>query len=408
MSKVYTDNIEKRTGGTEMAVPATGKWPTANIADDAIGTAQLSATGTADSTTFLRGDNSWQDAGVSTFGALTDVTISASDPLITTNPAATGHYWMNKTTGECYISTDITTNENVWSNIGDGTGRVGPGAQGGTEVTSGGYKYHTFTASGNLVVTGTLTGIEYLVIAGGGSGGGNSTGVAWAFGGGGAGGYRSATGITLPGATYAVVVGAGGAGGDNIKNAGGVSSINSFESAGGGAGGVYNEPTPGRAGEPGGSGGGGAIRQTFGAGNTPSTSPAQGFPGGDSQQSGSSGDNSAAGGGGGATATTTDTAGGAGSNAHAVWATATSTGASGYYAGGGGGGRGTGPNGTWTGGSVGGSGGGGQGGNNTAGSAEGQDATANTGSGGGGGGGGSGTATGGNGASGIVIVRYAV
>ena len=29
MSKVYTDNIEKRTGGTEMAVPASGKWPTA-------------------------------------------------------------------------------------------------------------------------------------------------------------------------------------------------------------------------------------------------------------------------------------------------------------------------------------------------------------------------------------------
>ena len=32
MSKVYTDNIEKRTGGTAMAVPATGKWPNANIA----------------------------------------------------------------------------------------------------------------------------------------------------------------------------------------------------------------------------------------------------------------------------------------------------------------------------------------------------------------------------------------
>ena len=32
MSKVYTDNIEKRTGGTEMAIPATGLWPNANIA----------------------------------------------------------------------------------------------------------------------------------------------------------------------------------------------------------------------------------------------------------------------------------------------------------------------------------------------------------------------------------------
>ena len=91
MSKVYTDNIEKRTGGTEMAVPATGKWPEGNIADsiitditantakvtnathtgdvtgataltiatDAVDIAMLSATGTADATTFLRGDNAW-------------------------------------------------------------------------------------------------------------------------------------------------------------------------------------------------------------------------------------------------------------------------------------------------------------------------------------------------------------
>ena len=36
MSKVYTDQIEKRTGGTAMDLPATGKWPTANIADSII------------------------------------------------------------------------------------------------------------------------------------------------------------------------------------------------------------------------------------------------------------------------------------------------------------------------------------------------------------------------------------
>ena len=34
-----------------------------NIADDAVGIAQLGATGTADATTFLRGDNSWAAAG---------------------------------------------------------------------------------------------------------------------------------------------------------------------------------------------------------------------------------------------------------------------------------------------------------------------------------------------------------
>ena len=105
MSKVLTDQIEKRTGGTAIDLPATGKWPTANIADDAITAdklansintdiaantakvtnathtgdvtgataltiavdavdiAMLSATGTADATTFLRGDNSWTAAG---------------------------------------------------------------------------------------------------------------------------------------------------------------------------------------------------------------------------------------------------------------------------------------------------------------------------------------------------------
>ena len=69
MSKVLTDQIEKRTGGTAIDLPATGKWPQGNIADnaigasqmadDAVGVAELSATGTASATTYLRGDNAW-------------------------------------------------------------------------------------------------------------------------------------------------------------------------------------------------------------------------------------------------------------------------------------------------------------------------------------------------------------
>ena len=48
MSKVYTDNIEKRTGGTEMAIPASGTWPNANIATgiDAVKLADGSVTNT--------------------------------------------------------------------------------------------------------------------------------------------------------------------------------------------------------------------------------------------------------------------------------------------------------------------------------------------------------------------------
>ena len=48
MSKIFVDNIEKRTGGTEMAVPASGAWPNANIATgiDAVKLADGSVTNT--------------------------------------------------------------------------------------------------------------------------------------------------------------------------------------------------------------------------------------------------------------------------------------------------------------------------------------------------------------------------
>ena len=36
MSKIFVDAIEKRTGGTEMAVPATGKWRATQIADGTV------------------------------------------------------------------------------------------------------------------------------------------------------------------------------------------------------------------------------------------------------------------------------------------------------------------------------------------------------------------------------------
>jgi hypothetical protein len=54
-------------------------------------------------------------------------TVSASDPLITTNPAGgLGTLWMNSTSGETYILTDATAGANIWINVGSGSGSKRP------------------------------------------------------------------------------------------------------------------------------------------------------------------------------------------------------------------------------------------------------------------------------------------
>lgn len=294
---------------------------------------------------------------------------------------------------------------------------------GGTIVSSGGYRYHTFTSSNNFVVpTGfTVTG-EALIVAGGGGGGGGRQSPGG--GGGGAGGLVYSA-VTSTAGTYAVTVGAGGTGtlgnpdshpGGSLGTNGGNSSYPGLTTAvGGGIGGSYGSS----AGGSGGSGGGGAW-STSGGGGGPggSGTSGQGNAGGSNSQF--TNQNGPSGGGFGAAGTTgtagTNAAaanGGIGTNTYSAWATATSTGDSGYYAGGGGGGQGynggcgaTNPSAR----SSGGLGGGGTGGRNSAGNMTGGNGTTNTG--GGGGGAGSDCVTnmsnqsGGNGGSGIVIIRY--
>ena len=64
--------------------------------------------------------------------ANTGVTISASDPTISTNPSSgVGTEWHNTTSGEAYILTDATAGANVWTNVGAGSGNVAPWAFGG-------------------------------------------------------------------------------------------------------------------------------------------------------------------------------------------------------------------------------------------------------------------------------------
>jgi hypothetical protein len=93
-------------------------------------------------------------------------------------------------------------------------------ATGGTILTCGDFKIHTFTGPGTFTVTsagnsGGSDSVDYLVVAGGGGGGSRFGG------GGGAGGYRTtfpspgcnAGSFPITATAYPITVGSGGAGG---------------------------------------------------------------------------------------------------------------------------------------------------------------------------------------------------
>ena len=278
-----------------------------------------------------------------------------------------------------------------------GTSQTGTAkATGGLISFSGGKTIHQFLGSGTFTITdATLTSVEYLVVAGGGGAG---------SGGGGAGGFR--TGSSLPVSSspgvYPVTVGSGGVSGPGTiyqqGGRGGASVFSTITSTGGGGGGAINANNNTGTG-PGGSGGGAGAWSsgtgTAGAGNTPPTSPPQGYPGGGGGPGSPPYASCGGGGAGGAgSANPSNTVSGNGGPGVQSSITGTAT----YYAGGGGGGMyGVGTAGT------GGQGGGGDGSSGPPGFTTGSDGAANT---GGGAGGGSSDISIRKGGSGIVIIAY--
>ena len=318
----------------------------------------VSVTGTVSATAFS-GDGSGL-TGIESF------TKSASDPTITTN-GTLGDVWVNTTSGEVYVLTDATSNNNIWTNVGEGSGNIKP------DVSA-----------------------ELLLIAGGG-GGGSGPGEG---GGAGAGGllyYGSETPKTpngpalslVRGSTYNVVIGGGGTGATgytSVTNSNGTnSSFTGVTTAvGGGRGGLYPDAGVGNGGS-GGSGGGGGGNALSGGSNTGgSGTNGQGNAGGNGVARGNYGNGlyGAGGGGAGAVGTTPTSSPGNGGIGlqYAIQGTTY------YYAGGGAGNT----NGTDDG--VGGTGGGGN-----------VDTSGNPNSGGGGGAGSS--SNGGNGGSGVAILK---
>jgi len=102
--------------------------------------------------------------------AASGATISASDPATDTN-ATLGTQWANSTSGEFYVCTDAATDENVWTNVGDGTGDIVPYSFQGTVsgYTSGGWTSgysnvidkFSFSSDGDATDVGNLTVARY-------------------------------------------------------------------------------------------------------------------------------------------------------------------------------------------------------------------------------------------------------
>tara|TARA_R100001509_G_C4883163_1_gene220914 strand:- start:2853 stop:4340 length:1488 start_codon:yes stop_codon:yes gene_type:complete len=368
--------------------------------DNTVSLAKLTATGTKNATTFLRGDNTfavppesveWQAVKTTAFTAVAGEGYFVN----TTSGAITVTFPATASTGDTIILVDyarkfgtnaLTINQNSLNFQGNSSPNpvYNTDGQSITCVYADATKGWIPTSDDDVTLeTPQAYNAEYLVVAGGG-GGGNESGNR--SGGGGAGGLLTnyggtAIGLT-PGQVYTVTVGGGGSSSSGSAGSQGENSvlsgsgITTITAIGGGGGGRDGSSTTG------GSGGGEGNSGTGSSGTT-----GQGNKGGDA----SGNPTPAGGGGGGAGAAGQDASPNAGGDGGAGLSNSI-TGSAVTYAGGGGG---TSESGTA---GSGGSGGGAGGSTGTA-----SAGTANTGGGGGAGRNGGSSA----GGSGVVILRVA-
>ena len=115
-----------------------------NVSSGTIATARLDTGTAANKIVVLDGSGNLPVVDGSQLTGIVSATISASDPTISTNPSGgVGTEWHNTTSGEAYICTDATAGENVWINVGAGSGNVSPWSHPGTAYgfCVGGYHY---------------------------------------------------------------------------------------------------------------------------------------------------------------------------------------------------------------------------------------------------------------------------
>lgn len=391
------------------AIPNTvGSVTATNLGNGIVGAFNLNTTGTASTSTFLRGDMSWSIPGLNWQSTQTTgftAVAGRAYPCNTTSGAFTVTLPATPTLGDQiaildYAGTFATYNLTLGRNgnkiNGIAANEIMSTNREAIIITyidsTQGWVVSSAAYTTSPIAPPTYTA-SYLIVAGGGGAGGGGAPDAYGGGGGGAGGYVTGTTTLTTGTTYSVTVGGGGTGGPATTSAvAGTSGSNSTftgltTAVGGGGGGIGGPGTT--SGGSGGSGGGSASSGTGGSGT-----PGQGNSGGGSATASPFYGSGGGGGSGSAGSSGTTTVGGNGGSGTASSITGTPV----TYAGGGGGG-------TDRGGTVG--LGGAPGANaGTSNGGNGSSASANT----GGGGGGSssslpnGAYSGGNGGSGIVIL----
>jgi len=224
-------------------------------------------------------------ATVNENSSLSNVSISASDPEGQTisytetggSVLSTNSLTLNSSTGAIAGTAPTVSSDTTLTFTGrasDGTNVTDRSfniiikdlATGGNNIytyTYGGtsYKLHKFTSNGNFI-TGNRT-VDYLIIGGGG-GGGHHSGA-----GGGAGGLVWITGQSLSAGTYAAVIGSGGSASYNTNGSDGQNSTFNSHTALGGGGGSGEDGSNGRNGGSG--GGGGRTNRSAGSSTQNST-----------------------------------------------------------------------------------------------------------------------------------------
>ena len=96
---------------------------------------------------------------------------SGSSPVVTTNPSSLGSTWINTTSGEIFVATDITTGENNWLGTAGTEVSFVPayfgsrGLFGGGDGPSNVIEYVTIATTGNAIDFGDLTVARYRLAA---------------------------------------------------------------------------------------------------------------------------------------------------------------------------------------------------------------------------------------------------